>query len=134
MASDSLQTGNYIDRINIKKIWDVDGVYVGIAGNPGYAKKFIDWYRGDQKEYPQLGEQFAALVLYPDGFCEYWDDIGVGQPCGVPAAIGSGGEMAMGALMAGATPEEAIKVAIKLDEKTGGEIQTLGKMKRGKTI
>jgi ATP-dependent protease HslVU (ClpYQ) peptidase subunit len=37
--------------------------------------------------------------------------------------IGSGADYAIGALMAGATVEEAIKIAIKLDINSGGSIQ-----------
>jgi ATP-dependent protease HslVU (ClpYQ) peptidase subunit len=37
--------------------------------------------------------------------------------------IGSGADYAVGALMAGATVEEALKIAIKLDINSGGPIQ-----------
>ncbi len=42
---------------------------------------------------------------------------------------GSGGELATGAMAAGATPEDAVKIAIKYDISCGGPIQ---KVKLGK--
>lgn len=39
-------------------------------------------------------------------------------------AFGSGLKFAMGAMMAGATPTEAVKIASELDVRTGGEIHT----------
>lgn len=40
-------------------------------------------------------------------------------------SIGSGGNWALGALYAGATVEEAMKIAIKLDINSGGKIQII---------
>jgi ATP-dependent protease HslVU (ClpYQ) peptidase subunit len=40
-------------------------------------------------------------------------------------AMGTGGNWALGALHAGATIEEAMKIAIKLDINSGGKIQII---------
>lgn len=42
-----------------------------------------------------------------------------------PYAIGSGEEFAMGAMLAGSTAAEAVKIASKLDVYTGGPVRTL---------
>lgn len=44
-------------------------------------------------------------------------------PLYTPAAMGSGSEYALGALLAGATPKEAVHIASKLDVYTGGRIK-----------
>jgi len=131
MACDSMQHGNYIDRISIKKIFEINGCLVGVAGNPGYMKQFLNWYRTQRHEFPELGEDFAALESTPDGQCFYWDSIGVPQEVGFPAAIGSGANIAIGAMMAGATPSQAVRIAMELDMSTGGDLYILGKMKKG---
>lgn len=43
----------------------------------------------------------------------------------LPYAIGSGGEMALGAMLAGANPEEAAMIALLRRTDCGGEITTL---------
>jgi ATP-dependent protease HslVU (ClpYQ) peptidase subunit len=40
-------------------------------------------------------------------------------------SIGTGGNWALGALFAGATVEEAMKIAIKLDINSGGKVQII---------
>lgn len=42
-----------------------------------------------------------------------------------PIAIGSGGDVAVGAMMMGATSREAVKIASKIDVYTGGKIKTV---------
>lgn len=47
-------------------------------------------------------------------------------------AIGSGSSFALGALAMGATPEQAIKIAMKFDSGTGGRVRTTKKVERKK--
>lgn len=47
-------------------------------------------------------------------------------------AVGSGSDVALGALYAGATPKQAVEIAAKIDAGTGGKINTL-KVKIGET-
>lgn len=50
----------------------------------------------------------------------------------VPVAIGSGGEVATGAMLMGASSREAVKIASKIDIYTGGKIKTVNLLSQRK--
>ncbi|UTU08031.1 putative NTN hydrolase domain protein [Caulobacter phage C1] len=107
------------------------------SGNSGHCKTFLDWGRGDgfadwvsgQYEPPSLGEgdnTATGMVFMPDGSCVRFD---AGLPPyalqGPFFAIGSGSWVALGALEAGATAEQAVEAAIKWDVGTNGPVRSL---------
>ncbi len=73
---------------------------------------------------PELDEDFIAIAARP-GDCRLLDDSLRIITCGVPYAIGSGGHFAMGAMMAGKVPKEAVEIAIALDPYCGGDVTVL---------
>ena len=132
MAADSLQTGHYIDRIEVVKVQEVRESFIGCAGNSSSINRFLEWFNiapNQGAAFPSnLDEDFCALQVR-DGTCYYWDCSGIPSECGLPAAIGTGAQFAMGALMAGCTPYQAVGVAIELDTHSGGNIYFVGKMR-----
>jgi ATP-dependent protease HslVU (ClpYQ) peptidase subunit len=129
MAADGLSTVvGTIVRTKCRKILRLpDGSLFGGAGDSGQIATLYEWLckpvdeRGD---YPQIKE-VAALVLRRDGTALVFDNLsnGHGDDVEFPMAIGSGEQYALTAMDAGATPEEAIRIASKRDPHTGGEIQ-----------
>jgi hypothetical protein len=103
----------------------------GVAGCFGDASTFRQWMASldgvDLSGPPSFEhENSEALFLTPDGRC-FW--IGPGkrwvQQHGPFFAIGSGFRIAMGALAAGASAEQAVKIACDLDSYTRGPVDTL---------
>lgn len=101
-----------------------DGRITGVAGSAFHVAPFVAWLEagGDP---PELDEHFDALVLSPDGTCRSYD-----EKCRcileeVPTAAGSGRELAIGAMLAGASPKQAVEIAAQRDVGTGGTIVSI---------
>ena len=126
MAADGLTTsGGTIFGYNATKIHKLkDGRLVGIAGRATYAMPFVAWLN-DGGDVPEMDKDFEALVLYPNGSCKSFDHKGRELDEELPTASGSGREIALGAMVVGATPEEAVKAACERDTNTGGKITVL---------
>lgn len=129
IASDSM-IGNelvfgYVDKIFPVKIGNWDCGYIGVAGDYVEIKKFVGRLTGGELEMPvpepsDKGTEFIWLdangvVNYSDG--NAWFEIQ--SPC---HAIGSGLEIALGAMHAGANAEQAVKAAIDLSSTFSGKI------------
>jgi ATP-dependent protease HslVU (ClpYQ) peptidase subunit len=126
MAADGRTTaGNTVVDATTRKLHRLaDGRIVGMCGNSQDGPAFLEWLRsgGDK---PKLGENFGALVLTPRGRIEKYEDSCIAIPRKPPQATGSGMDFALGALDAGATPDQAVRIAAKRDIYTGGKITTL---------
>lgn len=69
------------------------------------------------------------MVLETDGTVTFFDDqMEAIFGYQVPTAIGSGCELAIGAMLMGADPKAAVEIAMSRDTRTGGEItvETVG--------
>jgi len=126
LAADTRQIGDYIDQHHATKIYEIGSAKIGFCGSVSQALIFIKWFKDqtrDKPHYEQL-KNFEALVIRGgrayayDGNCEA---VATGHPC----AIGSGCHFAMGAMLAGASAVEAVKIAMKLDENTGGKVKSI---------
>lgn len=129
MAADSLIESGYICQVSHPKLFTfADGIF-GCAGDMAKAVYFKDWVRDgmDANKYPEeIKKDAHFLQLVPGGEVFSWGADPYRILMGPPAAIGSGSEYAMGAMLAGATPYEAVKIAAQLDPYTGGEIVEIG--------
>jgi len=133
MASDSRITddGGAMDQLNYPKIKKFKDSIGGFAGDLESGVLFFSWMeRGepdDPAQKPTLeDDDFIALVLRKSGVYWYGSKlIPGGIPSGTPAAIGSGGDVAMGAMLAGKDPANAVRLACRVDSNSGGKIRTL---------
>lgn len=140
MCSDSQATrGDFIDNKNSTKIYEVGGCLIGTSGNAISTRKFIEWFSEmlehstAQEAFPfvtmvlpekMVEEDFHALVVYPDKTAyEFFGCENVIECAEEYAAVGSGMLYALCAMDAGASAEDACRVAIKRDVYSGGEIQ-----------
>lgn len=95
-----------------------NGALVGCSGNLSKVSTFIDWYAAgaDPESRRMTGDPgFEALVVTPDGRVRvYLSANEVEDRMEAPYfAIGSGAEVAFGALAHGASAIEAVEAAIK---------------------
>lgn len=125
MAADSLSTAGGERVAFPQKLHRAsDGRLFGSAGPSADCALFTKWMRGETGK-PDLSDGFSALVLTPEGRVFYLCPKLEPVEFIVPQAIGSGAPYAIGAMLAGASPEEAVRIAIQRDTTSGGEIQSL---------
>ena len=139
MVSDGqMSRGDFIDSYDFEKIVSINGCLVGCAGSVASILKFRQWFADNmeaelaKQEYPfvnisfpedMIEDDFTALVLYPDGVLYEFFGAGSAMEVKQPAAIGSGMFYALSAMDAGASAEEAVKIATLRDAYSGGDIQ-----------
>lgn len=123
IAADSRAVGNFILQGNVNKLKRLkDGRILGTCGELWETHAVAGWLDG-KRDKPKVSEGFGALVL-GESLILYRDNL---EPMEIPPpySIGSGCGHAIGAMLAGASPREAIKISIKLDENTGGRIRVM---------
>ena len=123
LASDSRSTGSYIDD-KTKKIFKQGNRYYGIAGRYTSALLFLQWSNDRTKEKPRLEDDFDVIEI-ENGKAFYYDKNLVKTPQNIPCSIGSGCHLAMAAMYCDKTAKEAVEIAKKLDECTGGKVQSV---------
>jgi ATP-dependent protease HslVU (ClpYQ) peptidase subunit len=102
-----------------------DGRIVGAAGPTTDCIRLLKWL-DDGGEKPTLGDCVSAVILNLDGTVD-WVDNNFTVVSGnlIPYAIGSGGDIALGAMLAGASPEGAVRIAASRQLDCGGDITVL---------
>jgi ATP-dependent protease HslVU (ClpYQ) peptidase subunit len=108
-----------------RKIFEVDGKLVGIAGHLMHALKFVRWLKHGTDmslHYDEKACTFDALVMDGDTIYYYDNEL-------IPVivedeitAIGSGSAFAIGAIDAGASPRQAVEIACERDEGSKGPV------------
>lgn len=110
-----------------------DGSVVGVAGEASAGALVREWFaKGEDltsiptvKPGEDPGTPFEALILRPDGRVEFMDWNFTAVEHEVPAAIGSGREVAIGLMLAGKTPAEAVAIVARRVATVGGVITKL---------
>lgn len=125
MAADKRISGGPIFRST--KLFKVNGSILGIAGNTEQALRFVEWRRTPETKPAFVDScSIEALELCADGTLKYWGAEMVGIPIEEDYyAIGSGAQLALGAMSMGASLKKAIGIAARWDTGTGSEIQTM---------
>ena len=125
MAGDSLTTAGSLAVRHAPKVHRLsDGRIVGACGITAECVKIIRWLEGGGDK-PELSDDVAALVLNLDGTVCHIDHKLELLDYLVPCSVGSGGDIALGAMLAGRTPKEAVEISALRDTCTGGEITEL---------
>lgn len=129
LAADTLCCfGNSRDGFATKAV--KRGPYLAAASGAVAAMgRFLDWVRGGlQGEPPPMpdGDHTTfGIIVCPDGSCLTFGPSGWERTKADTYAIGSGADYAQGALAMGASAEEAVRIAMQFDVKTGGEITVI---------
>ncbi len=132
MAADT--RGDQCGRLSItQKLFQIDGAVVGICGWWSDGKVFADWYaagsdmanppawrlQGDEKV------EFEALVLTKTGVDWWTHALAPERVSGSFWSIGSGSLAALAAMTCGKTAQEAVHIAMQIDPRTGGDVETM---------
>lgn len=128
MAADTLITSNgMVDGYHQKIARNAVGDLAGASGNSAKCCAFLAWFSGGEKhEPPEWDEETGnGLIVRCDGAVELYMQHGRSDLRADFYAIGSGYQIAIGAMAAGASAKEAVAAAIKIDTCSGGEITVL---------
>lgn len=127
VAADSLVTAGGLRDGRSLKIRKVGPFIVGGAGCTAVCHRFHEWVKGGmQGKCPVEGSSNTnGFIVQPDGKVVVWGSQGPWLNETGMVAFGSGGDVAMGAMLAGAGAVEAVEAAIKVDIYSGGDIVSL---------
>lgn len=113
----------------VQKVHNIRGVLVGASGTLSVCQRFTDWVRGGCKgDAPALkdedGDGSEAFMVVGDHIVSFGKH-GPDVICADKYASGSGWHFALGAMEAGASAEDAVRIAMRLDSGSGGEVTVL---------
>lgn len=126
IAADGLVTGNgAIHHRSFPKVHALrSGAVVGITGTIFLYQEALDFLEG-KRDSLDVGDDFEAIILHPDGRTECMDGKGRRYAQPAPCATGTGASFALAAMAAGAGAREAVAIACDLDPYSGGLIVQL---------
>lgn len=129
LAADSLACWGDTRDSYVTKIAKRGQVLATASGNVSGINGFLDWFRsGAEGEPPRpvIGDGvWFGLLITPDDWMLLWTPGGWERSRAEMTTMGSGGDFARGAMEAGASPEEAVRIALRVDTKSGGDISVL---------
>ena len=137
IAADTLISQDGYVRGFTQKIIERDGIVFGFAGGLSFMEGWIEWWLNghDPKEKPTTPDRYEGVLLVFSSEGSWAVETHAGDPTPLEnevCAEGSGAVAALGALKMGATPEQAVKVAIEVDLYSGGEITVLERPQQSK--
>jgi hypothetical protein len=105
-----------------------DGALIGIAGNGNLAARWRNWWMDGEPEGKEPARAFGdgddysigGFIIRRDGAVIQFDRFGEDEVTGPYFAIGSGSEVALGALAMGATAKQAVEICVRYDVFSGG--------------
>jgi ATP-dependent HslUV protease subunit HslV len=126
LAADSQVVSGNTRVGEMRKVWKTkSGALVGFAGNASLSHEIEQWVEKDLSgEVPSTADRGSIILVRPTGEVFLIDDDG--GPVRIAAAFyseGSGADVAIGALAAGASAVQAVEIASIYDIGTGGPIQ-----------
>ena len=129
IAGDGLRT--FCDEItgtNHKKIRIVDGKIYTFTGSAALFSPAIKWYAvgANLKALPKAEDNHWVLVVIDQsGITRITSAMPWPEQFDPPFCLGAGEDFALGAMRAGLSPEEAVRLTAKHFTHTGGEIQVV---------
>lgn len=133
IAADGLvQSNGIVATRSFRKIVVEDCVIYALAGTMCMLRPLIEWVKAgaDPERAPKTAESDWGCLLVIDGLGKegarcYFSKAPYPDSVDFPFAIGSGREIALGAMKAGKTPRQALDIAADCDIYSGGEIQVV---------
>lgn len=119
-VGDTIACNNAVKITRLK-----DGSLLGLSGRASVQPKLAAWLN-NEGAFPKDCGDWSALHLLPGEVRFYNQDASEGyNPLDLPAAVGSGREFAIGAMLAGASAQKAVHIATQADPFSGGKITTV---------
>ena len=103
-----------------RKLHRTGNYAIAFSGNAGCGMKFVKWFNKKEGKCPLDKETNALVMDLTTGQCWKWDE--EGWPHVVEdrfIALGSGGDIALGAMAMNASAIEAVEVASEWDNNSG---------------
>lgn len=130
MAADSqLSMGGVRRGVSLKIQRLADGSLIAGCGGSGHIRRLIEWVAAgakleDKPTPPDEAGAASLMQVSPDKTVTVWNTDGDPQKVMAPFMVmGSGNEIALGALEMGASAMRAVEVAIIWDTGSGGPVQ-----------
>lgn len=127
LAADTLHTWNGTRDLIEAKAWRIGRVLAAASGPTSLIVKFRDWVKagmsGDSPFHGPEGNGNGLVVSSAGVVC--FDRHGAWPVRKDYYTLGSGSDLATGALAMGADAEKAVRVAIEFDTATGGDVTVL---------
>jgi ATP-dependent protease HslVU (ClpYQ) peptidase subunit len=111
-----------------------DGSIVGGCGELAPMRRAINCLHAPDAHPDDFTGEFSLLRLFPDGRVSVYDGCLFGFDIPAPAAVGTGREFAMGAMLAGKGPKQAVEIATQRDVYSGGNITVMEPDKPGNNV
>jgi ATP-dependent protease HslVU (ClpYQ) peptidase subunit len=127
-ADTATSSANAIIRQDFRKIEAHHGCLAAACGTATYAAAFLRWFLNDEKGEPPVAdskEGDRGLIVRKNGALEIYETGGWFPSAPTYYAMGSGNEVALGAMCAGADAEKAVRCAIEHNPHTGGDVTVL---------
>lgn len=131
IAADGMKLwGNEIRGLNHKKIIQRGDVIYAFAGLAPMQDPMIAWHQagGNPEKLPKLFDDessWTLLVIDPQGLRKYSSTCPYPEEFDAPFAIGAGLDMALGAMYAGASAQQAVEIVNAHCNTSGGEVQVM---------
>ena len=137
IASDTMTTrpGGFREPGHYRKLHVVEGScgarwIVAVAGDLSMVEPLKRWVvdGATAADIPFKDDRHADWHLWvfkPEGLFEAMASAPRLCPCHTPNAIGSGARFAIGAFAMGATPRQAVEVAMRFDIYSGGDVEVI---------
>lgn len=129
LASDRRVTYGTISDAKLTKIGKTKKGLCGAAGVTSTCAAFRRWFlEGEKGECPSMGrgdDAATGFIIRPNGVRFMYDQFGWYEVDPGPFAMGSGYEVALGAMRQGSFADKAVQIAAEFDGSTGAEIDML---------
>ena len=126
LAADGRAIGDFIHQSEPRKIFRVGpGLYAAGAGRWADIHHWVYWLRGGLKDDRPIFDDYFSGMLVGRGLSFKFERKLIPVPLIAPHAIGSGCQFAMAVMVAGMSAVKAVEIAKKLDEDTGGKVQSV---------
>lgn len=132
VAADGQRTyGGERRGMNFKKLRVCKGVIYAFTGLTPLMEPMIAWHQSgaDPEKLPVChnadSDGWALIVIDGAGIGKYTSSCPYREDFEPPVAFGADRDLAMGAMLVGASAEEAIRAACSISLYTGGEVQTI---------
>jgi ATP-dependent HslUV protease subunit HslV len=127
MAADTGFVHGYISFGGARnKLYRVGGSLFGGAGNSSDCTAFRRWKEDGADKPSKFDDDVSILEIPQDGRVFIWDKALVPYEIRAPFfAVGSGAEIALGAMAAGASAERAVEIACEFASGSLGPVETI---------